>query len=194
VTPVFIAALHGHAKVIAELAKHDIDLNQTEKSGLTPAHIAAIKGHANVMNELQKHVTQAAFIASKNQYAHAMIQLTLTPVMNSLTQLHGECHAGCEALKSFCSEIFKTLTGVSNMNKKIEQLNVLLNNMDSATSVTHLHPITPLAQETMRTMVNALADASANPQALEHAVAALDDLSSTLHQANLNNQVPPTNP
>ena len=47
-----IAAINGHAAVIAELTKAGADLNKEDAKGLTPLHIAVSNGHAGVVAEL----------------------------------------------------------------------------------------------------------------------------------------------
>ena len=72
----YVAALHGHADVIAELARYGVDLNQLTPNGKSLIDIAKARGHERVVVELEKYsTTPPDFIAAKAKHAKTIAAL-----------------------------------------------------------------------------------------------------------------------
>lgn len=54
-TPLHLAALQGHMKLVKLLENSGADVNAADEHGMAPLHKAAVQGHADTVQELLAH-------------------------------------------------------------------------------------------------------------------------------------------
>jgi len=64
-TPLHLAAFHGHKDVVEFLLAHEAEVNSKTTAGLTPLHMAAQIGNQGVMEVLLAHGANINAIDSK---------------------------------------------------------------------------------------------------------------------------------
>nr|WP_272927791.1 ankyrin repeat domain-containing protein [Legionella pneumophila] len=112
-----IAALNGHAVVIAELAKHQVDFNKKDINGSTPAHLAARNGHVAVIAELAKH--QADLNKADNDGftpAHIAALTGQSMVLDELIKSGADLSPSLISLTNWKDKAYLKQDAVSRMN------------------------------------------------------------------------------
>ena len=94
-TPVHLAARHGHSSVISEFVKQNISLrNLSRKTGMTALHVAAFYGEEDIVRELMRHVPPS--VKSEVPTVPASSLVRELAAEGGLTPLHLAAYSGSE--------------------------------------------------------------------------------------------------